>query len=95
MTNASLHFRLYHVRGVSGGWARGAIAHPVFGRIEGGGVAAAVRHITTCPPSFRYPLTPLLYYYTISCAFLSDYIVIRLIHSVFGFMATMLLLRPF
>ena len=47
----------------SGRWA---IAHPVFGRIEGvssGGMAAVVRHITTCPPSFRYPLTPLICMY--------------------------------
>ena len=42
-------------RGVSGGWAVWAIAHPDFGRIEG----AAMRHITTCPPSVWQPLTPL------------------------------------
>ena len=41
-------------RGVSGGWAGWAIAHPDFGRIEGAAGRrrhATTRHITTCPPS--------------------------------------------
>ena len=41
-------------RGVSGGWAGLAIAHPDFGRIEGAAGRwrhATTRHITTCPPS--------------------------------------------
>ena len=39
-------------RGASSGWAGWAIAHPVFGKIEG--AAAAACHITTCLPSFSY-----------------------------------------
>ena len=54
------HFEYYAtVRGVSEG---GAIAPPLFGRIEGAATAALRRItacITTCPPTFRKPLTPL------------------------------------
>ena len=51
-------------RDVGDGWAGLAIAHPVFGRSvnlyqpEG---ADCVSHIATCPPSFRYHPTSLIY----------------------------------
>ena len=41
-----------HTRGITGGWAGWAIAHPGFDRIESRWEVAA-HHITTCPPSFR------------------------------------------
>ena len=50
-------------RGVSGGWAGWAIAHPDFGVIEGAAGRrrhATTRHITTCPPSVWQPLTLLV-----------------------------------
>ena len=44
---------MYYVcRGVTGGWAEWAIAHPVFGKNSNVAVGAAARHITTYPPSF-------------------------------------------
>ena len=45
---------VYEVRGVSGGWPGWAIAHPVFGRIEGAAGRqrqATILRITDCPPS--------------------------------------------
>ena len=56
-------------RGVSGGRAGWAIAHPDFGRIEstaGRRRRATMRYITTCPPSVWQPLTP-LNHFRITC----------------------------
>ena len=56
-------------RGVNKGG--GGNCPPYFVRIEGAAAqAAAARHITTCPPSFRKLLTPLVYVVHVYCIYL-------------------------